>query len=260
MRLILSFLVLAVLVLGVWTFQIAPEHGWWFPQDVSVFGHEIDHLFDVILVLVGATFVLTEAGLVWCIFAYGRKRSDKAYFTHGNHRLEQVWTAIPAVILLWLAFAQMETWAEIKFDKNFPHETYSIEKPIARVYASQFDWRVRYPDESGNFDGANVVESPFDFYVPVNTPIVFHLISRDVLHSFFLPNMRLKQDAVPGMIIPVWFQATEVGAYDLVCAELCGWGHYKMAGKVHVVTQEDYDAWLAARRADLHSNGMEDVE
>ena len=116
------------------------------------------------------------------------------------------------------------------------------------VYASQFDWRARYPDEEGNFRGANVIESPYDIYVPVDTPVVFHLYSRDVLHSFFVPVFRLKQDAVPGMRIPVWFEATEVGSYDLICAELCGWGHYKMAGRIHVLPQDEFDQWLADQR------------
>jgi len=73
------------------------------------------------------------------------------------------------------------------------------------------------------------------------------LKSADVLHSFFLPNARVKQDAVPGMKIPVWFRATEIGKYDLVCAELCGWGHYKMKGRLTVESREDFDKWLAER-------------
>jgi len=99
---------------------------------------------------------------------------------------------------------------------------------------------------------------------------VFRLRSRDVLHSFFVPNFRLKQDAVPGMQIPVWFQVNSdqldtdedgnpvATSYDLICAELCGWGHYKMAGRVHVLPKAEFDAWLAAERVALYSNGEED--
>jgi cytochrome c oxidase subunit 2 len=82
---------------------------------------------------------------------------------------------------------------------------------------------------------------------------VFRLKSRDVLHSFFVPVFRLKQDAVPGMSIPVWFEATETGSYDLICAELCGWGHYKMAGRIHVVEQDEFERWLADKRAALYA-------
>jgi cytochrome c oxidase subunit 2 len=90
--------------------------------------------------------------------------------------------------------------------------------------------------------------------------VVFNLRSRDVIHSFFVPQFRLKQDALPGHTIPVWFNATEEGAYDLVCAELCGWGHYKMAGRVRVVSQTEYDQWLADLEAHWFSNGKEDVQ
>ena len=83
-----------------------------------------------------------------------------------------------------------------------------------------------------------------DLHLPVNEEILIDLKSADVLHSFFLPNVRVKQDAVPGMKIPVWFRATETGTFDLVCAELCGWGHYKMKGRLTVESREDFDKWL----------------
>jgi cytochrome c oxidase subunit II len=263
MRLLTTLLFFLVPVLGVWSFWIAPEHGWWFPPEVSSYGQDIDFLFYVILWMVGITFVATEVLLVWCILRWGRgeKATTKAGFVHGNHTLEMVWTAVPALLLLFVAFSQMEAWADVKFKDNFPKEgRFTVERPIAEVYASQFDWRFRYPDEQGNFTGADIIEKPFEFVVPVGEPVTFILKSRDVLHSFFVPNFRLKQDAVPGMEIPVWFQADEVGDYDLICAELCGWGHYKMAGRVRVLPAAEYDAWLAAEREALYANGTEDME
>jgi cytochrome c oxidase subunit 2 len=83
--------------------------------------------------------------------------------------------------------------------------------------------------------------------VPVNEEILLELKSADVLHSFFLPNLRVKQDAVPGMRIPVWFRAKETGSFDIVCAELCGWGHYKMKGRITVESREDFNRWLAQK-------------
>ncbi len=80
--------------------------------------------------------------------------------------------------------------------------------------------------------------------MPVNENVLLNLHSQDVLHSFFLPNMRVKQDAVPGMTIPVWFRPVQEGPYDLVCAELCGWGHYKMKGRLTVEPRAAFDAWL----------------
>jgi cytochrome c oxidase subunit 2 len=265
LRLLVSALFLAVPILGVWTFVIADDYGWWFPENVSTYGPRIDALFNLIMWMVAITFVLTEGFLVWCIWWYGKPRDSKAVFTHGNHKLEMVWTAVPAALLLFIAFAQMGAWAEIKFTDSMgraedgsPGE-YSAVRPMMHVYASQFDWRARYPDTEGNFNGIDIIESTYDIYVPVDTAVVFHLKSRDVLHSFFVPQFRLKQDAVPGMTIPVWFNATKVGSYDLICAELCGWGHYKMAGRVHVLERDEYDAWLAGRREALYANGSEDL-
>lgn len=213
-RVLIAVLFLAVPVLGVWTFVTAKEHGWWFPDSVSSYGGEIDTLFFVILWMVAVTFVLTEVFLVWAVFKYSSRMSSKATYTHGNHSLEMWWTAIPAVLLVIIAFSQMGAWSAVKIhmpDGSEPDEPYTVAQPFAEVYGSQFDWRIRYPDEEGNFRGANIVESAYDMYFPVGTKVVFRLKSRDVLHSFFVPEFRLKQDAVPGMEIPVWFEATEPG-------------------------------------------------
>jgi cytochrome c oxidase subunit 2 len=253
MRLITTLLLLALLVLGVWTFADAHNHGWWLPPIVSSYGAEIDGLFYLILWMVTFFFVLTEGILIWCVFAYSKKRATKSTFTHGHHKLEMLWTGIPAVLLLVIAFTQMGAWARVKYASHFPNA-----EPIAEVYASQFDWRFRYPGDDGKFGTMDDVENPFEFVVPVNEPVMFHLRSRDVIHSFFVPYMRLKQDAVPGMTIPVWFEATQEGSYDLVCAELCGWGHYKMAGRVRVVSKPAFEEWLKKAKKEMNSNGTED--
>lgn len=146
----------------------------------------------------------------------------------------------------------MGTWANIKFKGNFPEGP-----PLAEVYASQFDWRIRYPGADGVFGTMDDLENPFEFVVPAGEKVLFNLKSRDVIHSFFVPQFRLKQDATPGMTIPVWFQAEEEGTYDLICAELCGWGHYKMAGRVRVVPRAEYEQWLADLEANMYDNGTE---
>lgn len=260
-RPLFALLFLAVPVLGVWTFVTAEEHGWWFPRNVSSYGGEIDYLFFVILWMVAITFVATEVLLVWLIFARSGASREKAEYTHGNHTLEMVWTAIPALLLVFIAFSQMGAWSDVKIripDGTGKDEPYTAEHPLMEVYGSQFDWRARYPDVDGNFRGTDVIESPYDIYVPARTKVVFRLRSRDVLHSFFVPEFRLKQDAVPGMSIPVWFEAEEAGDYELICAELCGWGHYKMAGKIHALEPAEFDRWLAAQREALYSNGSEE--
>jgi len=252
-RLVATVLLLLVPVLGVWTFVTAPANGWWMPPTVSTFGPDIDYLFYLILWMVAFFFVLTEAILVYSVFVYSRKRADKATFSHGNHKLELLWTGIPAALLLVIAFSQMGTWAKIKFRGNIPEG-----EPLAHVWASQFDWRFQYAGADGVFGTMDDIENPFEFVVPVGEDVLFNLHSRDVLHSFSVLEFRLKQDAVPGMSIPVWFNCRETGSYELICMELCGWGHYKMNGRVRVVTREEYDAWITEKQADLMSNGMEE--
>src|SRR5262245_7305739 len=154
MRLITTLLLLALLVLGVWTFADAQNHGGWLPPIGSTYGPAIDRLFYLILWMVTFFFVLTEGILVWCVFAYSKKRATKATFTHGHHKLEMLWTGIPAALLIVIAFTQMGTWAEVKFKNSFPHA-----EPIAEVWASQFDWRFRYPGDDGKFGTADDVEN-----------------------------------------------------------------------------------------------------
>jgi cytochrome c oxidase subunit 2 len=248
-------LFLAVPVLGVWTFAIAPEHAWWFPRNVSTFGQDIDRLYTLIQWLLAAFFVLTEGLLALVVLRFARKRADKAWFAHGDSRIELAWTLVPGALLIALAFAQWGTWRKIKFVQRFPSGAYSVDHPLARVVASQFDWRFVYPGDDGSFGTADDLENPFELVVPVATDVVLELESRDVIHSFFVPRFRLKQDALPGQKIPVWFDATEVGEYDLVCAELCGFGHYKMAGRVRVVSRDEYERWLESLKAHWRSNG-----
>ena len=269
MRLIVTLLFTALLVLGVWTFVDAdtfllgpmPEgYRWWWPGEVSTFGEDIDFLFFLIAAMVLVFFVLTEGLLIYFVFKYSAKRHDKATYSHGNHRLEMLWTAIPAGLLLIIAFSQMSTWAAIKFRGPSADET-----PFAEIFASQFDWRFRYPGEDGRFGTMDDIESAWELVVPEGERLLFQLRSRDVLHSFFVPKLRLKQDAVPGMTIPVWFEvdtdelaAEPSRSFDVICAELCGWGHYKMSGRIRVVTRDEFDAWMSERIEEKYTNGKED--
>lgn len=233
-----SLLFLAVPVLGVATFVVGPLYDIWLPKDVSVHGRSIDSLFYFILVLTGVVFVVTEVLLFWFLWKYDAARPNPvAAFIHGSHTLEVVWTIIPAATLLFLSIYQMNTWADVKMRRpRIP--------PTVEVVARQFEWRLRYPGRDGELGTPDDLFLVNDLHVPVDEEVLVQLKSMDVLHSFFLPNLRIKQDAVPGMKTPVWFKATEVGQYDIVCAELCGWGHYKMKGRITVDTREDYERWL----------------
>ncbi|MEX0867334.1 MAG: cytochrome c oxidase subunit II [Pirellulales bacterium] len=241
-----SLLFFLVPILGTGLFLIAandraaPLVNHWFPKDVSQYGYVIDNLFMLILWLTGIVFIATEVCLAYFMWRYDRTSNhDPVKYTHGSHSLEVVWTIIPAATLLFIAIYQMNAWADTKINRPLnPGE--EIE-----VNARQFEWRLRYRGPDGRFNTADDLYTVNDLHVPENEDILIRLKSEDVLHSFFLPNLRVKQDAVPGMMIPVWFKPTEIGAYDLVCAELCGWGHYKMRGRIIIQSRSDYDAWLA---------------
>jgi cytochrome c oxidase subunit 2 len=113
-----------------------------------------------------------------------------------------------------------------------------------RVTAMQFNWEVLYPGPDGQFDTADDRRLNGQVHVPINKVVHVTLTATDVIHSFFLPNLRLKQDAVPGRRITLWFQATEPGDYPIPCAELCGTGHTGMRGRLIVHSQKDYELWI----------------
>jgi cytochrome c oxidase subunit 2 len=249
-----SILFAAAAVLCVGAFIYAPFHPeWWLPNNpadphhvVSTFGREIDSLFVIILVITGITFIGTQVALVWAAWSFveqvdeqGRPVRQATYF-HGSQRLEVIWTIIPAAILVFIALYQMGTWAAIKFRSAAPKV-----QPLAEVTARQFQWIMRYPGPDGRLNTPDDVHLVNDLHFVKGRTALIYLKSQDVLHSFFLPQLRIKQDAVPGLAIPVWFDSDTAGRYELACAELCGWGHYKMRGNVTVhETQAQFDEWM----------------
>ena len=229
---------LLVPILGVASFALAPAFNLWLPRDVSAHGHAIDHLFYFILGLTGICFVVTEVALFLFLWRYdGHTSRQPVKFTHGSHSLEVVWTILPAATLLFIAIYQMNAWADSKMRKP-------AMAPTVEVTGRQFEWRLRYPGKNGVLGDTDDVFAVNDLHLPIDEEILIDLKSMDVLHSFFLPNLRVKQDAVPGMKVPVWFRATDVGRYDLVCAELCGWGHYKMKGRLTIEPRQKFEEWL----------------
>ena len=209
----------------------------WLPEVASTFGPKIDHLFYIILYLTGGSFIVTEALLFYFAFKYRSRKDRRAHYTHGNNTLEIVWTVVPAVVLVVLTFMSKSVWDEVRH--TWPKTDVNL-----LITASQFTWEVRYPGTDEKFETADDVVLTNEMHVPVGKPVHIQLRSKDVLHSFFLPNMRVKQDAVPGLTIPVWFEATKTGDFEIACAELCGFGHYTMHGALTVHAAEEYKTWL----------------
>ena len=211
------------------------------PENISTYGANIDSMMYLIYAITGFFFFALEGFLVYSIVRYRRKEGTKAKYETGESWREMRWIAGAVLIVVILDFAidfrGGETWAMVKLD--FPPADVSI-----RVVAQQFAWSFLYPGADNQFNTADDLTVPRILHVPVHKKIHLTLTSKDVIHSFFLPEVRLKQDIMPGREIPVWFEAEKTGSFSLVCAELCGLGHTRMMGELLVQEQADYDRWL----------------
>jgi cytochrome c oxidase subunit 2 len=235
---------------------------WWFPVDISAHGQAIDQQFDLTFIFCGIIFVLAQLGLAWAIWRY-RERGDgrKAVYSHGNLRLEMTWTIAAAIVFIGLNLMGYRVWSAMHFMGPEPGAM-QIE-----VTGQQFQWYFRYPgadgefgplhvnrinDATGNFLGMDREKDPASrddimtatLGIPENRPVQLMLRSKDVTHSFFVRELRIKQDLVPGMVIPIHFVARQAGRYEIACAELCGLGHYRMRAFLQVMPEEEYRRWL----------------
>ena len=217
---------------------------WLLPPGASTFVGDVDWLYTTILVITGIAFVLVEATLVWFLIKYRGRPGRRASYTHGSLKAEYTWTSVTAIVVAWLGLASAGGWKRMKDVRSAPPDAMQL-----AIRAKQFEWHVTYPGADGRLGSADDFSVRGQLHVPVNRAVVATLEAEDVIHSFFVPQFRVKQDAVPGMHISVWFQPTKVGTYEIGCAELCGLGHYRMRGVVTVHEQADYDRWLATRGA-----------
>jgi cytochrome c oxidase subunit 2 len=216
----------------------------WFPKSISTFGSEIDSVFLLIFYITGIGFVLSEAVILYFVLRYRRKEGRRASFIEGEKFSELAWILVPTAIVLVLDFgidfAGAKAWSEVKGEA--PPSDIEV-----RCTGKQFNWNFTYPGPDGNFGTADDLALENDLHVPVGKVVRFTFGAEDVIHSFFVPVLRLKQDCLPGRQISGWFQATETGQYEIACAELCGYGHYTMRGLLYVHSSEEYDEWMKAQ-------------
>jgi cytochrome c oxidase subunit 2 len=211
---------------------------WWLPENVSTYGQDIDWLFHLIFVITGLTFILVTATFLTFLVVYRDRPGRRARYTHGNTALEIVWTVVPALILVILTILSVPAWSKIKM--SMPPTDFVVE-----VTAKQFNWQVTYPGPDGQFGTADDKRFLDEMHVPVGRVIRVNLKSQDVIHSFFVPQFRIKQDAVPGRELAAWFEVTKPGRYEWPCAELCGFGHSGMRGWIYAHAADDYARWAA---------------
>ncbi|NIO10861.1 MAG: cytochrome c oxidase subunit II [Deltaproteobacteria bacterium] len=214
----------------------------WLPENVSTFGQDIDAVFYLILYITAFWFVLTEGLLIFILIRYRRGEGRRASYFTGNTLRQAAWSLIPGLIVLildlWIDFRGAAVWARIK--GSVPTAQQQV-----RVVGKQFNWEMTYPGPDRQWGTPDDLMVENELHVPVGKVIRIILSSKDVIHSFYLPHLRLKQDALPGREVVAWFEATKVGEYEMPCAELCGFGHSGMNGRLYVYSADDYAKWLA---------------
>lgn len=253
-----SLLFFAVPILGVVAYGLAatgkgPLADAWLPPSYSRAGDTIDHLFLIIHYISAVIFVGTGVAIGWFLWRYNTRRQERAAYVTHNARLEIVWSVIPGLILVFIALYQMNSWAENKMNRptiELNGQTVP-QPPTAMVKARQFGWEFHYPGSDGKLETIDDIYIENELVLPADTEIVLQLESRDVIHSFFVPRLRLKQDIVPGMKQFVWFRVRQPAEMEVACAELCGWGHSQMKARIRVVPAAEYQSWLKQRADEL---------
>ena len=252
---LLGIAIWVITIASLWMFT---NKRWWFPEAITEHGPAVDRQFMITIIVCGIAFAAAQIGLGWVVWKYRDSAyKQRATYSHGNNRLEVIWTVVTAIVFISLAVMGQRVWASLHLNPA-PPDSYQIE-----LIAQQFAWNVHYPGKDQKFgatdpkyiDDTNNPVGLVDtdakgkddtvvptLVVPVNRPVEITLKSKDVTHSFWVPQLRFKQDLVPGMAIRVHFKANKVGKYELSCAELCGMNHFKMKSYMLVLPQSDFDS------------------
>jgi cytochrome c oxidase subunit II len=205
----------------------------WFPEPADTAAHKIDTIYDVLLIASVPVFVLVMTVAIYSVWKFRAKPGDMSDGPpiHGNTRLEIVWVTIPFLMVTGLAIYGWVTLNDI--------EAKQPDELIVQVTGRQFTWTFGYPSEK-------VTSS--QLVLPKDRPVEFRIKTEDVIHSFWVPQFRLKSDAVPGITTKVRLTPNRNGHYEVVCTELCGIGHSTMRNAVRVVPPREFRAWLADQK------------
>jgi len=223
-------LVLATLAFGtiIAVIMVLPN---WFGEEASTAAPQIDRLMDVTIVLSAYIFAGVCVALGYALIKWRVKPGDESdgLPIHGNTRLEIIWTVIPAVIVIFLAGYSWVVLDDI--------EAKDKDVQVVNVYSQQFAWTFGYPEQGNKW-------SEGELHVPVDRQVEFKLHAQDVLHSFWVPEWRIKKDNVPGITTNAIITPDKIGTYQLICTELCGIGHTTMRAKVVVESKEDFEKYM----------------
>lgn len=216
------------------------------PVDISTEGHRIDYLFNFTTALIAFFFILVVIGLFGFSYFYSSKRNPKPLYVDGTDKKHILLVAFIGSMVFVLIDMQITTISNKDFVEVFakwPKEDESVLK--VEVLGQQWAWNFRYAGKDGIFNTEDDVVTLNDLRLPLGKKIVFQVTSKDVIHAFFLPNARMKVDAMPGRISKMWTQLTKAGTYPIACAEMCGTFHYRMQAQLTVYEENDFNTWLA---------------
>jgi cytochrome c oxidase subunit II len=238
------------------------------PVQASTHAAELDHMTVLVHWLMLVLFVGWGLYYVFVLFKFRSSANPKASYTGAKGKISKGTEVAVAVIeVLLLVFYAIPAWA--KRVNAFPSENEAV---VVKVVGEQFAWNVQYPGPDGKFGRTDIklvsADNPLgldrrdpaakddittinQLNLPVDRPVLVHLSSKDVIHSFGLFEMRVKQDAIPGMTIPVWFIPNRVGEYEITCSQLCGLGHFRMRGFITIQSAADYQKWFADQQKEL---------
>lgn len=246
--------------------------GWWAPPEaITDLARLLDEQMALTFVITAIIFVVSQLALGYAVIKFGKERSGPADYVEKNNRWELLWTTAAAALFLGLTLMGYSAWAEVRFDSaRTQRDADALE---VEVIGQQFVWNFRYPGADGRFgptdprliddsignpagidrehaDGADDLVSA-RLVVPVDREITLLLKAKDVLHNFFVPELRIKMDTVPGLVGRLPFKADTIGEYEIACSELCGLGHYRMRAYLEVVDQQRYEQWIAEQASYL---------
>lgn len=241
-------------------------YGWGLPFDASVNGHVVDNLIYIVHVFMALLFVGWFIYLVQALFRFRARPGHKADY-HPKHTKFSSYVEIAVVIFEVVLLVGFSFPIFGAYRDKLPPKDKSLE---VRIIAEQFAWNVHYPGVDGVFGKKNPklmgpgnpigldktgdpaaqddIVAINQLHIPVGKPVIAHLSSKDVIHSFYLPVMRVKQDTVPGHEVSVSFEAAKTGKFEIACAQLCGLGHYRMRGFFFIDTPEQFDTWIKGQK------------
>ena len=236
--------------------------GIWFldpPKDISLDGYRIDNVIQYTDFVITLYFGIVVTAIIFFVWRYNSRKHPHAVHDHGNQKKHLYVTVAMGLLVFFSIDVVIESMSFKDLKEafwNFPKG-----KDVVRIeiMPQQYAWNIRYPGEDDVFGTDDDIVPPQNIlHIPVNTPIVVQLTTYDVIHSLYLPNFRYKQDATPGMVTAMWFQAKETGNFEFACAEHCGNSHYKMKGYLTVESKDEFANWIASQEPEVSEDDEDD--